>query len=548
MNRIYNTGRNMTRTKAILLLVATSLLWSLGGMLVKLTDWNPIAIAGGRSSFTAILLWAYLRRPKFNWSRDQILCAIAYAGKLFCKEVTIMVKVVPVKEGDVYTVDIQSMGTGGEGIARVEGFTIFVEDAVAGDRIEARITELKNRFARAKIERVVTPSSRRTEACCPVAMECGGCQIQHVDYGWQLDYKTSKVAESLERIGGLEGVVVHPAIGMDRPWRYRNKAQFPVAGSREQLRAGFFAKGSHNIVEAPDCPIQHGASRAVVDEVREHMLEFDIPAYDEATGEGFIRHIVTRAGFSTGEIMVVIVATSRYFPGKDRLVARLVNRIDGIKSIVLNINDKKTNVIMGREIITLWGSDHITDYIGDLRFRISPLSFFQVNPIQTRVLYDKAVEYAGLSGHETVIDAYCGAGTISLFLAKKARKVYGIEVVEEAVNDARTNAQINGIENVEFIAGQAEQIMPQMYKKGIRPDVIVVDPPRKGCDQSLLDTIASMQPGRVVYVSCNPATLARDLKYLASKGYRAVEAQPVDMFPHTVHVECVVLMTNVKNK
>lgn len=415
-------------------------------------------------------------------------------------------------------------------------------------REPARVPYAKNWFARAKIERVVTPSSRRTEACCPVAMECGGCQIQHVDYGWQLDYKTSKVAESLERIGGLEGVVVHPAIGMDRPWRYRNKAQFPVAGSREQLRAGFFAKGSHNIVEAPDCPIQHGASRAVVDEVREHMLEFDIPAYDEATGEGFIRHIVTRAGFSTGEIMVVIVATSRYFPGKDRLVARLVNRIDGIKSIVLNINDKKTNVIMGREIITLWGSDHITDYIGDLRFRISPLSFFQVNPIQTRVLYDKAVEYAGLSGHETVIDAYCGAGTISLFLAKKARKVYGIEVVEEAVNDARTNAQINGIENVEFIAGQAEQIMPQMYKKGIRPDVIVVDPPRKGCDQSLLDTIASMQPGRVVYVSCNPATLARDLKYLASKGYRAVEAQPVDMFPHTVHVECVVLMTNVKNK
>jgi 23S rRNA (uracil1939-C5)-methyltransferase len=458
-----------------------------------------------------------------------------------------MVKAVPVKEGSVYIVDIEGMGTDGEGIARVEGFTVFVEDAVTGDRIEARIIELKNRFARAKIERVITPSPRRIEAQCPVAMECGGCQIQHVDYDWQLDYKTRKVAESLEHIGGLEGVVVHPAIGMDRPWRYRNKAQFPIAGSREQLRAGFYARGSHDIVEAPDCLIQHGASRAVVDEVREYMLEFDIPAYNEATGEGVIRHIVTRAGFSTGEIMVVIVATSRYFPGKDRLVARLVNRIEGIKSIVLNINDRKTNVIMGREIITLWGSDHITDYIGDLRFRISPLSFFQVNPIQTKVLYDKAVEYAGLSGHETVIDAYCGAGTISLFLAKKARKVYGIEVAEDAVNDAWINAQINDIENVEFIAGQAEQVMPEMYERGIRPEVVVIDPPRKGCDQSLLDTIASMQPERVVYVSCNPATLARDVKYLAKKGYRTVEAQPVDMFPHTMHVETVVLMSRAKD-
>lgn len=448
----------------------------------------------------------------------------------------------PVEVGNSYEIDIQNMGNNGEGIGRLEGFTIFVEGAVPGDRARVAVGEVKKKYARASLQEIIVPSAQRIESRCPAASDCGGCQIQHMDYKWQLKHKAGKVADSIKRIGGLKDVVIRPIIGMEEPWRYRNKAQFPVGGSVGNPRMGFYAKGSHDIVEVGDCAIQHEMNRAIIDEVRQHMIEYGVPAYDEATGEGSIRHVVTRVGFTTGEIMVIIVATRRYFPGKDELVERLGDKIPGICSIILNINNRNTNVILGTECITLWGKGYITDFIGDLKFQISPLSFFQVNPLQTKVLYGKALEYAGISGTETVVDAYCGIGTISLFLARRAGKVYGIEVIKEAVEDARKNARINGIENVEFIAGQAEDVMPTLYREGVKPDVVVVDPPRKGCDERLLDTIVDMQPDRVVYVSCNPATLARDLAYLDGKGYRTMEVQPVDMFPHTAHVECVIGM------
>lgn len=446
----------------------------------------------------------------------------------------------PVKEGGTYALDIERMGDGGEGIGRIEGLAVFVEDAVPGDRVEVEITQVKKNYARGRLKKVVRQSAQRVRARCPMALECGGCQIQHMDYEWQLRHKRQKVEDHLKRIGGLEGILVRPVLGMKEPWRYRNKAQFPVGRGPQGIVTGFYARQTHDIVDMDDCIIQHEINSRVIKEVKEYMEAYGIAPYDETTGEGVIRHILTRIGFMTGEIMVVIVAARRYFPGNEELVERLREAVNGIKSIILNINNRRTNVILGQECITLWGQDYITEVLGNLKFRISPLSFFQVNPAQTLVLYNKVLEYAGLRGDETVIDAYCGTGSISLFLAQGAAKVYGIEVVEAAVQDARANARINGIENAEFIVGLAEEVMPRLYEQGVRPQVVVLDPPRKGCETALLDAVVSMQPERVVYVSCNPATLARDLKYLDGRSYKAVEVQPVDMFPHTAHVECVV--------
>ena len=452
----------------------------------------------------------------------------------------------PVREGGRYILDIEGMGDRGEGIGRIEALAIFVEDALPEDRVEIQITKVKRNYARGRIKKVLQQSNQRVQARCPIYLECGGCQIQHMDYGWQIRHKKQKVEDHLRRIGGLEEVIVHPVLGMKEPWRYRNKAQFPVGRRAEGIATGFYARHSHDIINVDDCVIQHDVNSRVIKEVKEHMEAHGIVPYDEKTGEGTIRHILTRIGFATGEVMVVIVATCRYFPGKDELVKRLRETKNEIMSIVLNVNDKRTNVILGQECITLWGRDYITEVIGNLKFRISPLSFFQVNPAQTLVLYNKVLEYAGLKGEETVIDAYCGIGSISLFLAQRAARVYGIEVVEAAVKDARANAQINGIRNAEFITGLAEDIMPRLYEEGVRPHALVLDPPRKGCDRTLLNLIVSMQPARVVYVSCNSATLARDLRYMDGRGYRTQEVQPVDMFPHTAHVETVVLITRVK--
>jgi len=341
---------------------------------------------------------------------------------------------------------------------------------------------------------------------------------------------------------------VYDTLGMERPYRYRNKTQHPVGMVDNRIVIGFFEKRTHNIVEIDDCMLQDPIADHVINTVKSWMKECDVPAYDEIAHKGLVRHVVTRVGHKTGEIMVALVINGREIPFKDRLIEQLSKNIPSLKSVVLNVNTNKTNVIMGEENITIFGRPYIYDYIGDIKYRISPLSFFQVNPIQVKVLYDKALEYAELTGNETAVDLYCGIGTITLFLAKRAKKVYGIEVVPEAILDARYNAEMNGMDNVEFILGEAEKVMPEMAEKGIRPDVIVVDPPRKGCDEKTLEAIVKTSPERIVYVSCNPATLARDLRYLEDRGYKMEKVQPVDMFPQTSHVECVVLMTNVKNK
>ncbi len=453
----------------------------------------------------------------------------------------------PVKEGNTYELDIECLGIMGEGIGRIEGFAVFVADALPGDRVRAEITRVKKSYARGRLKRIIKGSKGRIPPRCPVALKCGGCQIQHLDYKWQLLHKRQRVIDDLARIGGLKGITVHPVIGMDWPWRYRNKAQIPIGKGPDGIIAGFYEKQSHRIIDTDDCIIQHDITGQVMKIIKEYMEEYNIQTYNEKTGDGVIRHVLTRVGFRTGEVMVIIVATRRYFPGKAELVRKLADTINGIMSIILNINDRRTNVILGQECVTLWGQDYITEIMGNLKFRISPLSFFQVNPEQALVLYNKVSEYAGLKGHETVIDAYCGIGSISLFLARNAGKVYGIEAIDAAIKDARINAKINGICNTEFISGLAEEVMPRLYREGIRPDVVVLDPPRRGCEENLLDAVMSMQPKGVVYVSCNPATLARDLKYFNGKGYEVQEVQPVDLFPHTVHVECVIEIQKVQS-
>lgn len=450
-----------------------------------------------------------------------------------------------VEKNKNYTVDITGMTHEGQGVGRVEGFTVFVDDALAGERADVRIIKPNKNYAVGKLLRVLEPSPNRIEPFCSVYKRCGGCSLQHLDYKAQLEYKTGLVRESLKRIGGLESVQVHPAIGMQNPMNYRNKAQYPVAAVDGKPVAGFYARRSHDVIDVEECGIQDVEGDRIRKIVLRFIREKGIPVYDESTGTGLVRHVMTRTGFKTGEVMVVLVVNGGGVPHMDELRQLLVSEVPGLKSIFINVNTAKTNVILGDRSIKVYGSDTIFDYIGNFKFHISPLSFFQVNPVQTETLYSKALEYAGLKGEETVFDLYCGTGTISLFLSQKAKKVYGVEVVEDAVRDAVRNAELNGVANAEFIAGEAEKVIPELYARGEKADVVVVDPPRKGCDEVLLRTLADMAPERIVYVSCNPATLARDLKFLDGRGYRAVEAQPVDMFPWTAHTECVVRIGRV---
>ena len=452
----------------------------------------------------------------------------------------------PVEKNQTYTMSITDIGTNGEGIGRIDGYTVFVEGALPEEVIKVLIVKTKKHFGYGKLLEILEPSPHRVTPACPVAAKCGGCQLQHLSYEGQLAFKTKKVKDHLERIGGFSGISVGYAKGMEEPWRYRNKAQFPVGGKTGEPEIGFYAKRSHRIIDTPVCMLQNEVNDRIVKIIRAFLAEYEIPLYDETIHRGLVRHILTRIGRRTGEIMVCLVVNGRKLPHCDVLVERL-REIEGMTSIVLNVNTDQTNVILGTEVHVLWGKETIRDYIGDVQFEISPLSFYQVNPLQTQVLYQTALDFAELEGNETVLDLYCGIGTISLFFAQKAKHVFGVEIVPEAIADAKRNAALNGMNNADFAVGAAEDVIPRLYEeKGITADVVVVDPPRKGCDSVLLDTIAAISPKKVVYVSCDSATLARDLAYLCPKGYTIEKVQVVDMFPHTVHVETVVLLSHKK--
>ena len=469
-----------------------------------------------------------------------------------------------IRKNDEFELTIEDMSEDGAGIGKQDGYIWFVKDAVIGDRIRARAMKMKKNYGFARLMEVLEASKDRVMPECPVARQCGGCQLQMMSYEAQLHFKERKVYNNLRRIGGMENlrlperadsvivdktIVMEPILGMEHPWRYRNKAQFPFGRDKDgRIIAGFYAGRTHHIVEAEDCLLGVEENAVILDIIKKIMEEYQIAPYDEETHKGLIRHALIRKGFSNGELMVCLVINGKKLPHADIFVERL-KEVPGMTSISYNINQEKTNVILGAELVNLYGPGYITDKIGNVSYQISPLSFYQVNPVQTEKLYGTALEYAGLTGGETVWDLYCGIGTISLFLAQKAKKVYGVEIVPPAIEDARRNAALNGMENVEFFVGKAEEVLPREYEKNqVYADVIVVDPPRKGCDSVCLDTIVRMQPKRVVYVSCDSATLARDVKYLNERGYAVERVRCCDMFGMSGHVETVALLSQHRDK
>lgn len=471
-------------------------------------------------------------------------------------------------KNDIITVKIEDMGTDGEGIGKLEGFTFFIKDAVIGDVVEAKVMKVKKNYAYARLMRVLTPSLKRVQPVCVYHKQCGGCQIQALDYKAQLAFKENKVRNHLLRIGGFDEelleAVMEPIVGMEKPYHYRNKAQFPVGTDKEgNLITGFYAGRTHDIIANTDCALGVRENQQILETILDYMRCNQVSAYDEKSAKGLVRHILIRKGFTSGEIMVCLIINGSRLPAEEKLVEAL-KAIEGMTSIYVNTNTENTNVIMGRKSRVLWGDSTITDVIHTrsleeiesgkdalaesntegITFAISPLSFYQVNPVQTEKLYSLALEYAGLTGEETVWDLYCGIGTISLFMAQKAKQVCGVEIVEQAILDARENAKRNHIENASFYVGKAEEVLPHLYEtEHIFADVICVDPPRKGCDEACLETILKMKPKRIVYVSCDSATLARDLKYLCANGYELNKVRAVDQFGHTVHVETVVLLS-----
>ena len=451
-----------------------------------------------------------------------------------------------IQKAQHYEVEIIDMGEGGEGIGKIQDFTVFVPGVLLGDKVEIYLTKVKKNYGFGKLVRLITPSPYRTEAGCEKEAECGGCQFQKLDYQKQLEWKRQKVENCLKRIGKLEDVKIKPTLGMEIPYHYRNKAQYPIRRVEGKVEIGFFAAKSKQVVPVTDCLIQHPVNQQIITCMKAFLGEYNISIYDESTHKGLARHLMIKTGYQAQDVMVCLVINGKTMPHSQVLVERL-KAIPEVKSIVLNHHMEKTPVILGKDCTVLYGSETITEQIGKLKFKVSPLAFFQVNPLQTEVLYQKALEYAALTGDEIVWDAYCGIGTISLFLAQKAKKVYGVEIIPEAIENAKENAKLNGMTNTEFYAGKAEEVIPNLYKEGIIADTIVVDPPRKGCDEKLLETLKAMAPKKIVYVSCDPATLARDLAYLTKEaGYQVEEVQPVDMFPHTAHVECCVSLKKIK--
>ncbi|WP_346200534.1 23S rRNA (uracil(1939)-C(5))-methyltransferase RlmD [Caldifermentibacillus hisashii] len=453
-----------------------------------------------------------------------------------------MSQTIPVKKNDYIDVEFVDLTHEGQGVAKIDGFPVFVPGGLPGESAQIKILNVKKNYGYGKLIEIREKSPYRVEIPKEDMHKYGGCQLHHMSYEGQLQFKQNLVEQTLTRIGKLQDVNIHPIIGMEQPFHYRNKAQVPVGERNGRLITGFYKPRTHEIIDTDESVIHMEAINDAIKIVKEICIELRVAAYNEEAHTGVLRHIMARFGRKTDELMIVLITRTEKLPHREEIVGKIVAALPNVKSIVHNVNPKRTNVILGEKTQVLWGQDVIYDYIGNVKFAISPRSFYQVNPVQTQVLYDKALAYTGLTGEEIVIDAYCGIGTISLFLAQQAKKVYGVEVVPDAINDAKKNADLNGITNVEFTVGEAETVIPNWAKEGIHADVIVVDPPRKGCDAALLKTIIEMKPKRVVYVSCNPATLARDLGILEAGGYQTLEVQPVDMFPMTMHVECCALL------
>lgn len=452
-----------------------------------------------------------------------------------------------IEEGQITEVEIIDLNHLGQGVAKVGNFVVFVENTIEGDLAQIKITEKKKNFAVGKLLKIVKESENRIDPSCIYYEQCGGCQLMHMDYKKQLEYKKSRVVNELKRADVIiDNAMVHDTLGMEDPYRYRNKTAFSVTKKNNEICIGPYEQGTYNTVDVRSCLIQSNEGDLVLQTFKNLMIKYKIDAYEKKSGKGTIRNIVVRNN-RKNELMVIIVATSESFTNRDAFIKELALKNNNIKTIVLNVNNKNTNLVMGRKNITLYGEGTINDTIGDLNFTISPETFFQINPIQTEKLYQKAIDYANIHNNEICFDIYCGIGTISLMAAKYAKKVYGVEIVEQSIINARENAVKNNIQNAEFYAGKAEEIVPKLYKQSVKADVVIVDPPRKGCENEVLDTIINMSPQKVVYVSCNPSTLARDIKFLEVGGYTLRNVQPVDMFPWSVHVETVCLMSKKKS-
>jgi len=452
-------------------------------------------------------------------------------------------KQIPVEVGKTYDLYIEDLSHDGLGLARVDGFLVFVQDALPGERVRARITSTKKKYGHGTVLIREVTSDNRVKPACKLFDQCGGCQIQHLNYEEQLAFKKDIVIRNLEKFASIENPPVLDVIGMEDPWRYRNKTQVPFGrNSVGAVVAGFYKSRSHEIVDMPKCLVQSEVADEIVAKVRQLAEQFGIEPYDEEAGGGHLRHVVIRKGFKTGEVMVIFITRTSEFPHQDKVVATLTQAFPNITSIAHNVNPKVTNVIFGEETKIIYGTTHIVDELDGLKFLISPRSFYQVNPIQTEVLYRKALAFAEVGKDDVVFDAYCGIGTITLFLARKGSAVYGVEIILDAILDARKNAELNGLDNVTFEVGKSEVVIPGWIKEGIVPDVMVVDPPRKGCDAALLETMIQAEPRKIVYVSCDSATLARDIKILSEGGYELEVVQPVDLFPMTSHIENIALL------
>lgn len=440
------------------------------------------------------------------------------------------------KKNEEIIVDIIDMGIEGEGIAKIDNFPIFIKQAIIGEKIKTKIIKVNKNYAIGIISEIIEKSENRVEPFCKVYKKCGGCNLQHLQYSKQLEYKKNVVKNNFRKFG-LDENKIKDIIGMENPFEYRNKAQYPFGIDKDgNPITGFYANRSHNIIENDICKIEHSYSEKIVKEILDLVKKNNITVYNEETHKGYLRHVVIKVGFSTNDVMVIFVTNSKENKLKN-VIDELLKIHDNIKTVVQNINTKNTNVILGDKNITLYGNGYIQDKLGEYIFNISPLSFYQINPIQTKKLYDKVKEYMG-ENVEVLFDLYCGIGTIGMYCSQSAKQLYGIEIIPDAIKDAKENAKINNIENANFYVGEAENTIDDLYNKGIYADVVIVDPPRKGLDKRLIDVLLEKQPKKIVYVSCNNATLSRDLQLLKEK-YELVECTLFDLFPHTSHVECV---------